>query len=313
MTTPLSPQHIATAARVVDPAFLHTPQFTDAGLSERLGRDVTLKLETLNPVRSFKGRGADFFMRDLAAGQQVVCASAGNFGQAIAYAGRARGVKVTVFAAVTANPAKVARMRALGAEVVLTGRDFDAAKVAAVAYAENRRDLVYVEDGRHPRIAEGAGTIAVELERLRVDTVVVPVGNGALITGIGCWFKEHSPTTRVVGVCAAGAPCMADSWSRRRPIDGDRADTIADGIAVRVSIPEAVDWMTTYVDDVLLVDDGHIMTALGMLRDTVGMLLEPAGAVAIAALVAHEIPGKAVAAVLTGSNFSPALAAELSA
>jgi threonine dehydratase len=161
--------NIAEASRVVDPIFLGAPQFVDPTLSRLLGRDLVLKVETLNPIRSFKGRGADYYMRQRSAGQHVVCASAGNFGQAIAYAGRARSVAVTVYAAQQANPLKVERMRALGADVILQGDDFDVAKAAARRHAEEQADCVFVEDGDDVAIAEGAGTIGVELAPLDLD------------------------------------------------------------------------------------------------------------------------------------------------
>ena len=129
MTVALSLENIREASRAIDSVFLRSPQFVSAELSDRLGRETVIKVETFNPIKSFKGRGADYFMHQVPSGRTVVCASAGNFGQAIAYAGSARGVSVRVFAAATANTAKVARMRELGAQVVLEGRDFDAAKM----------------------------------------------------------------------------------------------------------------------------------------------------------------------------------------
>ncbi|WP_223188825.1 threonine/serine dehydratase [Streptomyces sp. TRM68416] len=307
----MSADSIEEAASLIDPAFLRTPQFSDAALSRALGRDTVVKVETLNPLRSFKGRGADLYMRRLAAGQHVVCASAGNFGQAMAYAGQARSLPVTVFAAHDANPNKVARMRELGAEVVLAGGDFDAAKDAARTFAGTRPDYVFVEDGDEPLIAEGAGTIAVELAPLGLDALLVPVGNGALISGIGCWTKARSPRTRIIGVCAAGAPAMATSWRTGAPEATGPVSTMADGIAVRVPVPAAVDWMREVVDDVLLVDEEDILQALRLVRDTLGLLLEPSGAVAVAAALRHDLGPGSLGAVLTGGNFSPSLLDEL--
>src|SRR5215203_6901991 len=120
-------ERIEAAARVIDPVFLNTPQWVCEPLGEELGARVALKAETLNPIRSFKGRGADWLVHNLPAGVALMCASAGNFGQAMAYACRARGVTLTVYAAEQANPLKIARMRAMGAQVVLAGEDFDAA------------------------------------------------------------------------------------------------------------------------------------------------------------------------------------------
>jgi threonine dehydratase len=140
--------HIEEAAEVIEPALRNTPQVVDAALSRRVGRDLAVKLETFNPVRSFKGRGADYFLCGVASGQRVVCASAGNFGQAIAYFARDRGIAVTVFAARNANPMKVDGMRALGAEVVQVGDDFDAAKDAARAHAAGDRTGCWSWTGR---------------------------------------------------------------------------------------------------------------------------------------------------------------------
>jgi threonine dehydratase len=311
MTRALRVENIDEAARCVDPAFLNSPQVVDASMTRRIGGELILKLETFNPVRCFKGRGADFFMRGVGADAQVVCASAGNFGQAIAYAARARGIQATVFCAETANPVKVARIRDLGAEVRMGGADFDAAKDAARAYAASGEGRLFVEDGHEPRISEGAGTIAAELAPLQPDVIFVPVGNGALISGIGCWIKARSPGTRIVGVCAAGAPAMAESWRRGSLVTSAGVATIADGVAVRVPIPAALEWMGELVDDMVLVDDEQLREALRLVRDTIGLILEPSGALGIAAALHHRIPDSRPATVVTGNNFSAELLAEL--
>ena len=311
MARALRVENIDEAARCVDPAFLNSPQVVDASMTRRTGAELILKLETFNPVRSFKGRGADFFMRGVAPGAQVVCASAGNFGQAVAYAARARGIRATVFCAEGANPVKVTRIRDLGAEVRIGGADFDAAKDVARAYAAGGEGRLFVEDGHEPRISEGAGTIAAELAPLEPDVIFVPVGNGALISGIGCWMKARSPGTRIVGVCAAGAPAMAESWRRGSLVTSAEVATIADGVAVRVPIPAALEWMSELVDDMILVDDEQLREALRVARDTIGLILEPSGALGIAAALHHQIPGRTLATVVTGSNFSADLLAEL--
>jgi threonine dehydratase len=312
MTRALRVENIEEAARCVDPAFLNSPQVVDASMTGRIGRELILKLETFNPVRCFKGRGADFFMRGVGPDTLVVCASAGNFGQAVAYTARARGIRATVFCAETANPVKVARIRDLGAQVRLGGADFDAAKDAARAYAAGGEGRLFVEDGHEPRISEGAGTIAAELAPLQPDVIFVPVGNGALISGIGCWMKARSPGTRIVGVCAAGAPAMAESWRQGTLVTSAEVTTIADGVAVRVPIPAALQWMSELVDDMILIDDGQLREALGITRDTIGLILEPSGALGIAAALQHRNPGRKPAAIVTGSNFSAGLLAELS-
>src|SRR2546427_8704684 len=183
----ISLDRIAEAAEVIGQVFLDTPQFLCEPLSDRFGVAVVLKVECINPIRSFKGRGTDYLLDRL--GRQpagLVCASAGNFGQGMAYAARKRGVRMTGFAALTANPLKVDRMRALGAEVILAGEDFDEAKEGAVRHAA-QSGAVYVEDGPLGPISEGAGTDAVDRGRMEkpIDVTVVPLGNGELIKGRG--------------------------------------------------------------------------------------------------------------------------------
>lgn len=311
----LSLERIERAATLIDPLFRNTPQYDCEPLSQALGAALTLKVETMNPLRSFKGRGADFFAHEHAArlaGRTLVCASAGNFGQAMAWACRARGWPLVVFASTSANPLKVERMRALGAEVRLAGADFDAAKQEALRYCEGRA-ACFVEDGREAAIAEGAGTIARELllASPRFDTLLVPLGNGALLTGIGRWTQAHAPQVRVVGVSAAGADAMAASWRAGRCVERERAGTIADGIAVRVPVPEAVIDMHGTVDDVLLVSDDGIRRAMRLLFVHAGLVVEPAGAAGVAAVLEHPaLRGGRLATVLCGGNVTPAQAAE---
>ncbi|NUT96111.1 MAG: pyridoxal-phosphate dependent enzyme [Saccharothrix sp.] len=293
--------NIARAAATIDPVFRDTPQYVDEQLCAALGRRVLVKVETANPLRSFKGRGADFLASTLPVGRPVVCASAGNFGQAVAYAGRNHGFEVEVFVSDRAVPDKVRRMRALGATVHEVPGDFTGAKAVAREHAA-ATGAVFVEDGREPAVCEGAGTIAVELLRAGVslDSVVVPLGDGALITGMARWLKHHSPHTRVVGVCAEGAPALAHAWAGRA-WDGP-VSTVADGIAVRVPVPESVTRVRELVDDVVLVSDDAIREAADLALRTLGLVLEPAGAAGLAGLLVHDLPGETTATVLTGSN-----------
>jgi threonine dehydratase len=308
----LSLANIEKAARLIDPVFRNSPQFVDEQLNAALGRHVVVKVETANPVRSFKGRGADFWALSFDPRQHAVCASAGNFGQAVAYAGRSRGFPVTVFVPQDVNPVKRARMEALGARVSVGGLDGDVAKARAREFAEGSSGRVFIEDGEDPAIAEGAGTIAVELlESGGIDAVVVPVGDGALITGMALWLREHSPHTRIVGVCAGGAPAMAESWKAGGQIVSVPPDTIADGLAIRTPIARSVERIRALVDDIVLVDDEALRRAMRIAAGSLGLLLEPAGAAGLAAIGASKISGERIATVLTGSNVDPSLAAEL--
>lgn len=305
----ISLDRIARAAREIDPVFRQSPQFRPESLGEALGVSLTVKVETVNPIRSFKGRGADFFIRELGdASIPLVCASAGNFGQGLAYAARRVGQRLDVFASEVANPLKVDRMRSFGATVRQVGRDFDAAKAAAKAYAA-AHGAMYVEDGREVAISEGAGSIAVELTASPdpFDAVVVPLGNGALLGGVATWLRAHAPSARIVGVCASGAPSMEQSWRQHAVIETATADTIADGIAVRVPIAEAVDDLQGTVDDIVLVDDTVTLEAMRLLFTHLGIVVEPAGAVGVAAIMADRAryAGQRVATILCGGNLTP--------
>jgi threonine dehydratase len=309
MNLDLSVARIEEAARTIDPLFLNTPQYADAQLCAALGRNVVVKVETANPLRSFKGRGAEFLMARLdvgADGPTVVCSSTGNFGQAVAYAGRRRNLRVEVFVPENVNPVKLARMRSFGAHVTATGADSAASEAAARDRVAAARGCIFVEDGKEPAIAEGAGTIGIELLRAGpLDTVVLPVGDGALITGVARWIKHYAPETRIVGVCASGAPCMALSWRAGEPVSTERSDTIAEGIEVRVPVPESVARLVALVDDIVLVDDGDLLQAMQLSAETLGLLLEPSGAAGLAAIRVHDLPGDRLATVLTGSNLRP--------
>lgn len=305
-------ENVLAAARVIDPVFLNSPQFRCEPLGEALGCTLTLKLETANPIRSFKGRGAGYLVASRLAGgslrgRRLVGASAGNWGQALAFACRTHGIPLTLFAATTANPLKVARMKALGAEMVLTGHDFDAAKQAGEAHARETGGL-WVADGLDPEAAEGAATIALELLAgpEAPDVLAVPLGNGALLTGIARWAKAARPGIEVIGVQASGADAMERSWRSGTLVFPPSVATIADGIGVRVPIAEAVEDMKGIVDDVLLVDDADIIAAMRLLFTTAGLLAEPSGAAGIAAIMAHaeRFRGRRVAAVICGSNLT---------
>ncbi|HEU5250654.1 MAG TPA: pyridoxal-phosphate dependent enzyme, partial [Thermoanaerobaculia bacterium] len=186
----LSLERIAEAAAVIDPVFLDSPQFLAESLGRGLDCRLVVKVETMNPIRSFKGRGTEFMTASLDGRSPLVCATAGNFGQGMAWSARKRGLSITVFTSVTANPLKVRRMRALGADVRQVGRDFDEAHAAAKDFAASNGARM-VEDGRDAEIAEGAGTIGMELLRWAepLDAVVVPLGDGALLAGIAHWVK----------------------------------------------------------------------------------------------------------------------------
>jgi threonine dehydratase len=300
-----NPDQIRAALDRIDPVFLDTPLRRSEALDEKFGAQLLFKDETASPIRSFKGRGACNFVSQLPNADGLVCASAGNFGQGMAWAARSKGVGLTVFASVNAVRSKIEAMRSLGATIVLEGEDFDAAKDAAAAFAAAASQF-YVEDGAHAAIAEGAGTIVVELtERGEgFDAILAPLGNGALAAGVGCWTKHNLPEAQVVAVSARGAPAMAQSVRDGTIVVSERADTIADGIAVRVPIPSAVHAVRSVVDAVVLVDDDDIRAAMKLLQEALGLVVEPAGAAGFAAILAEPLRwrGQRIAIPLCGGN-----------
>jgi threonine dehydratase len=305
---------IAEAPALIDRVFLGSPYFDCEPLGEALGCEISLKVETLNPIRSFKGRGASLLVESRMRNGELVAktlvgASAGNWGQALAHACRRRGVPLVMYAAVSANPLKIERILRLGAEVRLHGADFDAAKIEAESFAAaDPLNRMMVADGLDPEASEGAGTIALEMLELgeRPDIILVPLGNGAMLTGIARWAKAIDGAIRIVGVQAKGADAMERSWRLGDLVFPARVDTIADGIGVRVPIGEAVEDMRGIVDDVLLVEDETMLEAMRLLHRKAGLLSEPSGAAGIAPLIAFpsRFKGARVATILCGSNIT---------
>ncbi|HWA34982.1 MAG TPA: pyridoxal-phosphate dependent enzyme [Cyclobacteriaceae bacterium] len=302
----ISIEKIRRAQTVIDPVFLNSPQYNCEPLSEELGATLTIKVETFNPIRSFKGRGADFLISQLRGETKLMCASAGNFGQAMAYACRKKGIKLTIYASTKANPYKIERMRSLGAEVILFGDDFDASKEEAKKQAA-KSGVRMIEDGLVPETAEGAGTMALELLKTDpFDALLIPLGNGALFNGIARVFKELSPSTKMVAVQAAGAPAMLDSWKAKKLIANEKIKTIADGIGVRIPIKEALDDMEGLADEGVLVSEESILRGMRLLHVKAGIVPEPSAAVGIAAMLENEDKWKdqRVATIICGGNLT---------
>jgi threonine dehydratase len=310
----LEPAAIRAAHALIDPVFTHSPQYVHEGLSARLGVPVIVKIETVNPIGCFKGRGTWVVVSGLVGEGQigpdrgVVCASAGNFGQGVAYAARANRIPAVVFASHHAIRGKIDRMRGLGAEVVQVGEDFDDARGAAEAHARDR-DLALIVDGDDVRISTGAGTLVVEVTDAVANGTLpspaiasIPVGNGALINGVGAWMKAAAPDCRVVGVQAEAAPAMTLSWRAGTPIDTDAAATFADGIASRIAIPLAVELMDGRVDDMITVSEDDLRAAQADLTTQLGITVEGAAAASWAGLLAGPRPGGPALVVITGSN-----------
>jgi threonine dehydratase len=301
-------ERIEAAVAAIEPVFLRTPQWVCEPLGDEVGVRVAVKAETLNPIRSFKGRGADWLVQNLQAGAALMCASAGTFGQAMAYACRARGVPLTVYAAETANPLKIARMRAMGATVVLAGDDFDAAK-ALGKEAATRQGVRFVEDSRDPEPTEGAGTMGLEWLAFpeRLDALFMPLGNGAMLAGVATVVKARMPGTAVVAVAASGAPAMVESLQSGTLVTHERIDTIADGIGIRVPVPEALADLAGLVDEFVLVPDELTLRAMRLLHQHAGLVAEPSGAVGLAGIMqlGERFAGKTAGTIVCGGNLTP--------
>ncbi|MEW5990801.1 MAG: pyridoxal-phosphate dependent enzyme [Chloroflexota bacterium] len=313
----LEPDAIRAAQARIHPAFTGSPQYVHEGLSRAAGVEVVLKVECVNPIRAFKGRGTWLVVEGLAGegrvapDRLVVAASTGNFGQGIAFAARAHGVPAVVFADEGANPAKLDRIRAFGATVVQEGRDFDEARAAAAEYARGH-GAELVTDGGDPRIAAGAATLALEVTDAAAAGAVpppatgyVPLGNGALLVGVGAWLRHAAPGCRIVGVAAAEAPSMVLSWQAGEVIETPTAATYADGIACRVPVPEALDMLVDRVDELVLVSEAQLHAAEAELTAATGITVEGAAAASWAGLLADPQREGSALVILTGSNARP--------
>ncbi|QXE36318.1 pyridoxal-phosphate dependent enzyme [Streptomyces sp. GMY02] len=305
--TRLDTGRIRAARRVIDPVFLDTPLYRCEALEAGLGCAVSVKLETANPVRSFKGRGTELVAGLLAGSgsQAVVCASAGNLGQALAWSGRGRGLDVTVVASRFATAAKLDRIRALGATLELVDGDHELARerAAMIAHYDGIRLL---EDSLDIETCEGAATIGLELVDAApsFDTVLIALGGGALATGIGHVLKAMAPEVEVICVQPLGAPAMTLSWRERRVVTTDSADTIADGVAGRRPIPAVLDDLLLVADDAVLVREASIIAGMRMLLDHAGLVVEPSAALGIAAILEDRdrFAGRHVVTIVCGSN-----------
>src|SRR4051812_14913403 len=295
----------------IDAVFLDSPALPCPSLGQMLDCSVTLKVETLNPVRSFKGRGTEAVsaVARSEGASRVVCASAGNLGQALAYSGLRRGLEVTVVAASTANPLKLRQIAAFGADIRLVGDDFEDARVLARELAD--ADAAYlVEDSLDLATCEGAATIGLELVRddPGLEVVLVALGGGALASGVGYVIRSLAAHVEVIGIQPAGAPAMALSWRQGTVVGTDRIDTIADGVAGRCPIPEVLDDLLVVLDDVVLVREESITAGMRALYAHAGLVVEPSAALGIAAILeqSERFAGRRVTTILCGSNVDPA-------
>lgn len=287
-----------------------TPLIAPEALSERLGFQLWLKCENLQPTGAFKVRGGLNLMSQLpdeVRARGVVTASTGNHGQSIAYAAREFGVKATIFVPNGANPLKVAAMERLGAEVVFAGADFDQSREAAEARAA-RDGRYYVHAANEQALIAGVATYVLEmLEAVPdLDYLFVPGGGGSGISGACIVGKTINPDLRVIGVQAVGAPVMVESWRRRSLLTFDRMETFAEGIATRAAFELPAHIMWDRIDDFRLVTDAEMRRGIVTILESTHMVAEGAGAAGLAAAVQmrDELAGKRVGCVISGGNLT---------
>jgi threonine dehydratase len=315
--TAVSVGDVEDAARLIAGQVRETPLLASGELSRRVGARVLLKAENLQVTGSFKARGAANFVRRVpeeALRAGVVAASAGNHAQAVAFAARDAGARALLVMPEEAPLAKVAAVRQYGGEVRLHGATYDDAKAEARRLAEAEgMTLVHAFDA--PEVVAGQGTVGLEVARDApgVRLVVLPLGGGGLAAGVGLAIKGRLPEARVVGVQAEACAPYIDSLAAHRPIGARSANTICDGIAVKRPGDFTLPMVERYVDDVVTVSDDEVAQAMVLLLERSKLVVEGAGAVAVAALMQGRVEAPSegeVCAVLSGGNVDASLLSE---
>lgn len=303
---------VEAAANRLRGVVAETPLQLNARLSEQTGADVWLKREDLQPVRSYKIRGAYNLISQLSLTERaagVICASAGNHGQGVAYACARLGIQGSIYVPATTPRQKRDRMRHLGGQfiqLVVVGDTYDEAAQAAYSAAwETGASMVPAFDD--PRTIAGQGTLAPEIvDQLgqAPDLLIIPVGGGGMLAGCLAWFAVHHPQTRIIAAEPAGAACMAAALAAGRPVNLDKIDTFVDGAAVRRAGDLTYAMAKQYPPELIAVPEGQICTEMLELYQTDGVIAEPAGAMASSVLgkQLHPGPGKSVVAILSGGN-----------
>lgn len=277
-------------------------------LSKELNSEIFLKKENLQLTGSFKIRGAYNKLAVLKAEERqngVVAASAGNHAQGLAFSAQEFQCEATIFMPEATPLTKVSGVRSYGANVVLHGQNFDEAYEAATKFA-TEHNKIFIHPFADDSVIEGQGSIALEiLENINdLDTLIVPIGGGGLISGIAIAAKELNPNIKIVGVVSSGARAMKDSFESQLPIDAISVKTIADGIAVRDVSPKMLNYILQNVDEILEVSDNETANAILFLLEKHKLVVEGAGAVSVAALMHNKIDveNEKVCAVVSGGN-----------
>ncbi len=303
---------IEKASGVLEEILEPTPFQKNQNLSDIYEANVYLKREDLQMVRSYKIRGAYNKIRTIEPEllrNGIVCASAGNHAQGVAFSCNKLQIMGSIFMPTTTPKQKIEQVRMFGREyieIILTGDTFDAANSAAIKYAEEN-DKTFIPPYDDPKVMEGQGTIGREIlnqSKVKLDYIFVPIGGGGLASGLGSYIKRMSPETKVIGVEPAGAPCMKEAISNGGPVKLEKIDTFVDGAAVQKAGSLTYEVCRNVLDDIIVIPEGAICTTIIQMYNKSAIVVEPAGALAATALrfYADRIKGKNVACIVSGSN-----------
>lgn len=306
---------VRQAYQTLKHAVSHTPLQYDRSLSEKYGATILLKREDLQKVRSFKLRGAYYAIHQLSQEQLangVVCASAGNHAQGVAYTCQELDTKAVIFMPTTTPQQKIAQVRFFGGnkvDIQLVGDTFDRSAQAAKEYAQEQQ-MTFIDPFNDAQIIAGQGTLALEMmadaaaEGYQADYVLAAIGGGGLISGVGAYVKNTSPATKVIGVEPLGATSMQVAFDNQGPKALAKVDKFVDGAAVVEVGALTYEHAAAYVDELVAVDEGLVCSTILDLYSKQAIVCEPAGALSVAALdlLQEEIRGKTVICVISGGN-----------
>lgn len=289
-----------------------TPIKINNRLSKQLGAKIYLKREDLQEVRSYKIRGAYNLMSNLTEAEKkrgVVCASAGNHAQGVAYSASKLGIKAVIFMPTVTPLQKINRVKTFGGEFVevkLHGANYDESSKAAKDYCKKQK-AVFVHPFNDYRVMSGQGTVGKEIFEYfgkEVDYVLVPIGGGGLISGVATYLKAKSPKTKIIGIEPTGAASMTAAVKNGKIVSLETLDTFVDGVAVRTVEDKTYEVVKKLVDDFILVPEGKVCTTMIELYQNEGIVAEPAGALSISALefLKEKLKGKTVVCILSGGN-----------
>jgi threonine dehydratase len=303
---------IEKASGVLEEILEPTPFQKNQNLSDIYGANVFLKREDLQMVRSYKIRGAYNKIRSIEPDllkNGIVCASAGNHAQGVAFSCNKLQILGAIFMPTTTPKQKIEQVRMFGKnfiEIILTGDTFDAANSAAIRYAkENNKTFIPPFDD--PKVMEGQGTIGREIlnqSNVTLDYIFVPIGGGGLASGLGSYIRQMSPQTKIIGVEPAGAPCMKEAIRNGKVVKLEHINKFVDGAAVQEAGALTYQVCKEVLDDIVVVPEGAVCTTIIQMYNKSAIVVEPAGALSSAALrfYADEIKGKNVACIVSGSN-----------